>query len=73
MTAPGPNPVRALEDAQKAAQLRPFDAEVLDTQAHILEILDRRAEAISCYRTALRLNPDIEGSKEGLRRLGATP
>ena len=63
--------VRALEDANKSLQLRPYGADAFDTRAHIFEILGRRAEAISDYQKALRLNPDIEGSKEGLKRLGA--
>ena len=65
------DPVRALEDAGKALQIRPYDAYALDTRGHILEILGRRAEAILDYKMAIRLNPDIESSKEALKRLGA--
>ena len=73
---PGPitawgDPVRALEDAGKALQIRPYDADALDTRGHILEILGRREEAIIEYKKAIRLDPDIESSKEGLKRLGA--
>jgi tetratricopeptide (TPR) repeat protein len=65
------DPVRALEDAGKALQIRPFDAYALDTRGHVLEILGQRDEAILNYKMAIRLIPDIESSKEGLKRLGA--
>jgi Flp pilus assembly protein TadD len=60
-----------LEDAGRALELRPYDADALDTRGHALEMLGRRAEAIIDYKKAIRLNPDIESSKEALKRLGA--
>jgi hypothetical protein len=41
------------------------------TRAHGLEIPGRRAEAISDSGKALRLNPDIEPSKDGFKRARA--
>jgi len=63
--------VTALKDAGKALEIRPYDAYALDTRGHALELLGRRDEAILDYKKALRLNPDIESSKEALKRLGA--
>ncbi len=65
------DPVRALEDARKALQIQPYNANALDTKGHVLEILGRREEAIVEYKKAIRLDPAIESSKEGLERLGA--
>ncbi len=62
-----------LPDANRALQLNPRYAYALDTRAHIYEALGRRQEAIRDHRQVLRLNPSLKESREGLRRLGATP
>ena len=59
-----------LVDAQKSLQLKPDTAQTLDTRAHIYEALGRRDEAIADYRRALAIEPRLQGSKEGLRRMG---
>ena len=52
---------------------RLHEAYVLDTRGHILEALGRKEEAIANYHQALSKDPFIEKSKEGLKRLGASP
>jgi len=62
-----------LPDAEKSLELRPNDANLLDTRGHIFEAMGRREEAIADYRRALSKKPDIQGSKHWLKRLGASP
>ena len=59
-----------LVDAQKSLQIKPDTAQTLDTRAHIYEALGHREEAIADYRRALAIEPRLQGSKEGLRRMG---
>ncbi len=59
-----------LADAQRSLQIRPDAAQTLDTRAHIYEALGRREEAIADYRRALVIEPRLQGSREGLRRMG---
>jgi regulator of sirC expression with transglutaminase-like and TPR domain len=40
---------------------------------HIFEALGRREEAIADFRRALAKAPDLQGSKDALKRLGASP
>jgi tetratricopeptide (TPR) repeat protein len=63
----------ALADAEAAVRLRPDTAHALDVRGHALEALGRREEAIADFRRALALEPRLAGSRDGLRRLGATP
>jgi tetratricopeptide (TPR) repeat protein len=63
----------ALTDADAALKLKPGDARSLDTRGHVLEALGRREEAIAEYRRALAVEPRLQGSRDGLRRLGALP
>jgi len=64
---------QGLPDAEKSLELRPDHANTLDTRGHIFEALGRREEAIADFRRALAKNANIQGSKDGLKRLGATP
>ena len=59
-----------LADAQKALQINPDAAQALDTRAHIYEALGKREEAIADFRRALAIEPRLQGSKDGLRRMG---
>jgi Tfp pilus assembly protein PilF len=59
-----------LADAQKSLQIKPDTALTLDTRAHIYEALGRREEAIADYRRALAIEPRLQGSKQGLKRMG---
>jgi tetratricopeptide (TPR) repeat protein len=61
----------ALPDAERALQIKANDARALDIRGHIHEALGRRDEAIADFRRALAIEPRLQGSKEGLRRLGA--
>jgi tetratricopeptide (TPR) repeat protein len=65
--------VQGLPDAEKSLELRPNDAETLDTRGSIFETLGRKEEAIADFRKALRINSNLESSKEGLKRLGVSP
>ena len=51
-------------------KLRPNTAHALDVRGHALEALGRREEAIADFRRALTLEPRLEGSRAGLKRLG---
>ena len=62
-----------LGDADAALKLKPDWAPALDTRGHILEALGRREEAIADFRRALASEPRLQGSRDGLRRLGAAP
>jgi hypothetical protein len=42
-------------------------------RGHIFEALGRREEAIADFRRALAKAPDLQGSKDALKRLGASP
>jgi tetratricopeptide (TPR) repeat protein len=63
----------ALRDAEASLKIRPNEAQTLDTRGHILEALGRREEAVADFRRALTIEPRLGGSREGLKRLGATP
>ncbi len=62
-----------LADADRALQIKPDFATGLDTRGHIYEALGRRQEAIADFRRALALEPRMQGSRDALRRLGASP
>ncbi len=66
-------PAEGLGDADAALKLKPNWAQALDTRGHILEALGRREEAIADFRRALAIEPRLQGSRDGLRRLGAAP
>ncbi|SPP93095.1 tetratricopeptide repeat protein [Bradyrhizobium vignae] len=61
----------ALTYAEEAYKLASSDANVIDTRAHVYEALGRKQEAISDFRKAVALKPELETSRLGLRRLGA--
>jgi tetratricopeptide (TPR) repeat protein len=60
----------ALADAETAVKLRPNAAHSFDVRGHVLEALGRRDDAIADFRRALALEPRMQGSKDGLKRLG---
>lgn len=60
----------ALPVAQKALALLTNDANSIDTLAHVYEALGRRDDAVTQYRRALSINPNLQESKDGLKRLG---
>ena len=62
---------KALPDAEKAVALTSQNARTLETRAEIYEKLGQRSKAIADYRAVLKLVPDEEASKRGLKRLGA--
>ena len=66
-------PGQALIDAEKSLALDPNNAEFFDTRGHILEALGRGKEALADFRQALMKAPDLETSKDALKRLGASP
>jgi tetratricopeptide (TPR) repeat protein len=66
-------PAQGLADADAALKLKPDAAQALDTRGHILEALGRREDAIADFRRALAIEPRLSGSRDGLKRLGATP
>jgi len=49
------------------------DARTFDTRGHIYEALGRRDDAIADFRRALAIEPRMQGSREGLQRLGGKP
>jgi tetratricopeptide (TPR) repeat protein len=61
----------ALTDAERALQIKANDARTLDIRGHIHEALGRREEAIADFRRALAIEPRLQGSRVGLKRLGA--
>lgn len=63
-------PAQGLADADRSLQIKPNDAPALDTRGHIYEALGRRDDAIADFRRALSIEPRMQGSREGLRRLG---
>ena len=64
---------QGLPDAERSLQLRPNDAPTLGTRGQIFEVLGRTEEAIADFRRALAVDPNMRDSKEGLKRLGASP
>ena len=64
---------QGLPDAERSLQLRPIDANALDTRGHIFEALGRREEAIADFRRAQAADPHHQSSREALKRLGVTP
>ena len=62
-----------LADVERSLQIKPDDARALDTRGHINEALGRKQEAIGDYRRALGMEPRMQGSRDGLKRLGTTP
>lgn len=63
----------AIVDADKAVAALSTEGYVWDTRGHIHEALGNKAEAIRDYRQAIALDPSTASSRDGLRRLGATP
>lgn len=62
-----------LADANRSLQIKPDFATGLDTRGHIYEALGRRDEAIADFRRALAIEPRMQGSRQGLQRLGGKP
>jgi class 3 adenylate cyclase/predicted negative regulator of RcsB-dependent stress response len=61
----------AKADVDKAQGLIPGKADVWDTRGHILEALGDRAGAIKSFEKALAIDPTLQSSDAGLKRLGA--
>jgi Tfp pilus assembly protein PilF len=64
---------QGLADVERALQMKPNDARTFDTRGHIYEALGRRDDAIADFRRALAIEPRMQGSREGLQRLGGKP
>ena len=64
---------QGLTDAERALQMKPNDARNFDTRGHIYEALGRRDDAVADFRRALAIEPRMQGSREGLQRLGGKP
>jgi tetratricopeptide (TPR) repeat protein len=67
----GGKAAQGLPDAERSVQIKANDARALDIRGHVYEALGRREEAIADFRRALAIEPRLQGSKEGLKRLGA--
>jgi adenylate cyclase len=67
------NAQAALADSDKAVLVLSTEAYVWDTRGHIHEALGNRDAAIRDYRQAVALDPAHQSSRDGLKRLGATP
>ena len=61
----------AKADVDKAEGLIPGKADVWDTRGHILEAVGDRAGAIKSFEKALTIDPTLQSSDAGLKRLGA--
>ena len=60
---------KGLPDAERAVAMEP-NADNFQCRAEIHEKLGQRAQAISDYRAELKLAPDNQDAKNGLKRLG---
>ena len=60
---------KALPDIEQALSLDPNDPFAHDTRAHTLAALGRRNEAITEYKKALAIKPDLQESVQGLNAL----
>lgn len=56
----------ALSDCETAIQLNPRAAEAHNLRGLILDLLERKDEAIQSYREAIRLDPTFEEARENL-------
>lgn len=61
----------AVDQAAKALEMDPSDADLHAALGDMLLALGRKAEAETQYREALRYVPDLKPALEGLRKLGA--
>jgi tetratricopeptide (TPR) repeat protein len=66
-------PERGIKDIEQSLKLRPNFAKALDTRGHILAALGKRAQAITDFRHALKLQPHLQSSIDGLAELGEKP
>src|SRR6202165_487951 len=57
---------------ERALEIVPNAAPSLEIRGNIFEALGRKEEAIADYRGSLSLYPNLKGSAEGLKRLGAS-
>lgn len=63
----------ALAVFQLNAEIYPTSANVYDSLGEALEASGKKDDAIAAYKKALAMNPALGSSREGLRRLGASP
>lgn len=61
----------AADQAVKALEMDPSDAELRAALGDMLLVLGRKTDAETQYREALRYVPDLRQALEGLRKLGA--
>lgn len=64
---------KGLPDVEKAIDIAPNLAIAFDTRAHINEVLGKTDAAIADFKRALALDPRIEASQAGLKRLVVAP
>ena len=64
---------KGLPFAERAVKADRTEAAYWDTRGHLLEGLGEKDLAISDFRSALKRNPQMQESIEGLRRLGVEP
>ena len=60
---------RALNESLKTLKLEPRHFYTLWTLGNVLEVLDRKDEALEAYREANRLNPELKAVKDRLEQL----
>jgi tetratricopeptide (TPR) repeat protein len=64
-------PAQGLPDVEKSLELHPDDPAALETRGLIFEALGRKEKAIADFRRALAIAPNLQSSKDALKRLGA--
>ncbi len=64
---------KGLPYAEKAIELAPEAANILDTRGHIYRVLGRKADAARDFRKALKIRPGIQSSRDGLAKMGLAP
>jgi Tfp pilus assembly protein PilF len=64
-------PAQGLPDVEKSLELHPDDPDALETRGLIFEALGRKQEAVADFRRALETAPNLQSSKDALKRLGA--
>jgi Tfp pilus assembly protein PilF len=63
-------PAQGLPDVEKSLELHPDDPDALETRGLIFEVLGRKEKAIADFRRALVVAPNLQSSKDALKRLG---
>ena len=63
--------VYGLSDIDRAIAAKPNEARFHNTRGLLLEDIGRRPEAIESYRASLALDPNVQDSRDALKRLRA--